>query len=58
VNAGFVALDDAIAAVTAAFPVTPERAAANARLLDEEVAAYENEHALALADPDAADPAA
>jgi hypothetical protein len=35
-----VRLDDAIAAVAAALPVTPERAAANARVLDEEVAAY------------------
>lgn len=39
-----------IAAVAAAFPVTPERAAANARLLDEEVAAWEAEHEQELAE--------
>jgi hypothetical protein len=38
-------LADVIAAIAAAFPITPERAAANARLLDEEVAAYEADHA-------------
>jgi hypothetical protein len=38
-------LDDAIAAVAAAFPMTPERSAANARLLEAEVAAYEEAHA-------------
>jgi len=37
-------LGDVIASVAAAFPLTPERQAANARLLDEEVAAYEAEH--------------
>lgn len=37
-------LASVIAAVAAAFPLTPERAAANARLLDEEVAAWEADH--------------
>lgn len=32
------------AALLARYPMTPERAAANARLLDEEVAAYEAEY--------------
>jgi hypothetical protein len=43
-TAGPVGLAEVIAAVAAAFPLTPERAAVNARLLDEEVAAYEATH--------------
>jgi hypothetical protein len=40
-HGGPVQLGDLIAAVAAALPITPERAAANARLLDDEVAAWE-----------------
>jgi hypothetical protein len=40
-----VPLSNVIAALAAAYPITPERAAANARLLDEEVAAYDEAHA-------------
>jgi hypothetical protein len=34
-----------IATVAAVLPLTPERAAVNARLLDEEVAAFDETHA-------------
>lgn len=37
-------LASAIAALAAAFPVTPARAAANALLLDSETAAFEKDH--------------
>lgn len=33
-----------VAAFLARYPMTPERAASNARILDEEVAAYEQAH--------------
>lgn len=39
-----VALGDAMAAFLARYPMTPERAASNARILDEEVAAYDEAH--------------
>lgn len=52
-HTGPVELGDVIAAVAAALPMTPERAAANARLLEEEVVAYEADHA-----PDEEEPAA
>jgi hypothetical protein len=52
-NAEPVTLDDAIASLAAAFPLTRARAAANARLLDEEVAEYDEAHA----GPDAKEPA-
>jgi hypothetical protein len=38
------ALASLIATVAAVLPITPERAAANAQLLDEEVAAFEATH--------------
>jgi hypothetical protein len=36
--------DDAIAELMSRYPMTPERAASNARILDEEVAAWEADH--------------
>jgi hypothetical protein len=39
-----VPLAEAIAELMARMPMTPERAASNARVLDEEVAAYEAAH--------------
>lgn len=38
---GPVPLSDAIAELMATLPMTPERAASNARILDEETAAWE-----------------
>jgi hypothetical protein len=39
-----VPLGEVVAAMAALFPITPERAAANARVLEEEVVAYEADH--------------
>jgi hypothetical protein len=47
-----VPLRDAAAALLARYPMTPERAASNARILEEEVAAYDEAH------PETPDPAA
>ena len=38
---GPLPLSDAMAELLARYPMTPERAASNARILDEEVAAWE-----------------
>lgn len=42
---GPVKAGDLIAAFLARMPMTPERAASNARILEEEVVAYEAQHA-------------
>ena len=41
---GPVPLSDAMAELMARYPMTPERAASNARILDEEVADWEVDH--------------
>jgi hypothetical protein len=51
---GPVPLSDAIAELMARYPMTPERAASNARVLDEEVAAWEADHPEETREEDAA----
>jgi hypothetical protein len=50
-------MPDAMAELMARYPMTPERAASNARILGEEVAAWEQAHA-ADESSDEAEPAA
>ena len=51
-------LSDAMAELMARYPITPERAASNARLLDEEVAAHEAAHPEHAECPETTRPAA
>lgn len=54
---GPVPLSDAMSELMARYPMTPERAASNARILDEEVAAWEQTPAgRLLSDEELAEP--
>lgn len=51
---GPVRLSDAMAEFMATLPMTPERAASNARILEEETAAWEADHPEETEEPNAA----